>query len=186
MSVTGAADGPAFRVGVAIAGSGRRPARRSGASCSPYARATGPSGDSTWTSACSTASSLLTYHASMHLTTATSLSASGIAATIAPYDTPPVPARPDGEIFLAVGNDDQFHRFCEVTGLHTLLDEERFATNPARVVHHSELRERLMPGPATGIALTGTKSSRRAGVPCGAVLRDVLTRCPTRSSWRGT
>ena len=114
--------------------------------------------------------SLLTYHASMHLTTATMSQRVGNRhATIAPYDTF---SAADGEIFLAVGNDDQFRRFCDVTGLQTLLAEERFATNPARVVHHRELRERLVPVLREQSRAHWNDVFGRAGVPCGAV-RDV-------------
>ena len=65
--------------------------------------------------------------------------------SIVPYQD--VPTR-DGQMLLAIGNDDQFRRFCEATGLQALLREDRFATNPSRVVHHRELRERLAPAGA--------------------------------------
>ena len=60
--------------------------------------------------------SLLSYHASMYLTTgAESRRVGNRHATIAPYDTF---SASDGEFFLAVGNDDQFQRFCRAAGLH--------------------------------------------------------------------
>ena len=40
---------------------------------------------------------------------------------------------------LAVGNDTQFRRFCSVLGRLELAQDERFATNPARVEHREEL-----------------------------------------------
>lgn len=50
-------------------------------------------------------------------------------------------ATADGHIIVAVGNDAQFTRFCEVLSLSDLPLDERFATNGARVNH----RETLVP-----------------------------------------
>ena len=64
--------------------------------------------------------SLLSYHASIYLTTgAESRRVGNRHATIAPYDTF---AASDGELFLAVGNDEQFQRFCAASGQQHLLD----------------------------------------------------------------
>ncbi len=75
----------------------------------------------------------------------------------------------DGYIILAVGNDDQFARFCEVAQRRDLADDERFATNPGRV----ENRDSLIPVLA---ALLRARSSadwldalERVGVPCGPI-----------------
>ena len=48
--------------------------------------------------------------------------------TIVPYETF---AAADGEFVLAVGNDDQWRRFCGVLGADELGADERFATNRA-------------------------------------------------------
>ena len=45
----------------------------------------------------------------------------------------------DGYIILAVGNDGQFKRFCEVAGLQGLAKDDRFATNPERVRNRATL-----------------------------------------------
>ena len=170
MSVTGAADGPAFRVGVAIADLVAGLLAAQGIVLALYSRDRTGRGQHVDVGMLDGVVSLLTYHASMHLTTATMSQRVGNRhATIAPYDTF---SAADGEIFLAVGNDDQFRRFCEVTGLQTLLAEERFATNPARVVHHRELRERLVPVLREQSRAHWNDVFSRAGVPCGAV-RDV-------------
>jgi crotonobetainyl-CoA:carnitine CoA-transferase CaiB-like acyl-CoA transferase len=47
----------------------------------------------------------------------------------------------DGEMIVAVGNDRQFERLCGILGLEALAQDERFRTNPARVVN----REALIP-----------------------------------------
>ncbi|MCJ8518446.1 crotonobetainyl-CoA:carnitine CoA-transferase CaiB-like acyl-CoA transferase [Pseudorhizobium tarimense] len=56
---------------------------------------------------------------------------------ITPYEVIPVK---DGHIILAVGNDGQFRRLCTILGLEPLADDERFATNRARVSDRHQLR----------------------------------------------
>jgi formyl-CoA transferase/CoA:oxalate CoA-transferase len=170
MSVTGAADGPAYRVGVAIADLVAGLLAAQGIVLALYARDRTGRGQQVDVGMLDGVVSLLTYHASMYLTAATKSQRVGNRhATIAPYDTF---SAADGELFLAVGNDDQFRRFCEVTGLQELLVDERFATNPARVVHHRELRARLAPILQEHTRAHWSGVLTRAGVPCGAV-RDV-------------
>ena len=55
---------------------------------------------------------------------------------IAPYAVFPCA---DGWFILAVGNDGQFRRFCEVAGLEALPDDPLYATNPARVANRATL-----------------------------------------------
>jgi len=170
MSVTGAADGPAYRVGVAIADLVAGLLAAQGIVLALYSRDRTGRGQQVDVGMLDGVVSLLTYHASMHLTTATTSQRVGNRhATIAPYDTF---SAADGELFLAVGNDDQFRRFCEVIGQQPLLADERFATNPARVVHHLELRGLLAPILQQHSRAHWSDVLTRAGVPCGAV-RDV-------------
>jgi formyl-CoA transferase/CoA:oxalate CoA-transferase len=170
MSVTGAADGPAYRVGVAIADLVAGLLAAQGIVLALYSRDRTGRGQQVDVAMLDGVVSLLTYHASMHLTTRTMSQRVGNRhATIAPYDTF---TAADGELFLAVGNDDQFRRFCDAAGLHTLLADTRFATNPSRVVHHRELRELLVPVLQRHPREYWTALLTGAGVPCGAV-RDV-------------
>ena len=48
-------------------------------------------------------------------------------------------ATEDGHIILAVGNDSQFQKFCDVAGLEGVADEPVFATNRARVTSRQTL-----------------------------------------------
>lgn len=170
MSVTGPADGPAYRVGVAVADLVAGLLAAQGIVLALYSRDRTGRGQQVDVGMLDGVVSLLTYHASMHLTTATiSQRVGNRHATIAPYDTF---SAADGELFLAVGNDDQFRRFCAATGQQTLLSDERFATNPSRVVHHRELRERLAPIMRQQSRAYWNEQLTRAGVPCGSV-RDV-------------
>ncbi len=59
---------------------------------------------------------------------------------LAPYQTLPVA---DGWLIVAVGNDGQFVRLCGVLGLEPLARDERFATNPGRVVNRVALDREL-------------------------------------------
>jgi crotonobetainyl-CoA:carnitine CoA-transferase CaiB-like acyl-CoA transferase len=75
----------------------------------------------------------------------------------------------DGYIILAVGNDSQFARFCEVAGRRELADDERFATNPNRVENRGVLI------PLLGALMRARASAdwlgalEQAGVPCGPI-----------------
>ncbi|MGY5775534.1 CaiB/BaiF CoA transferase family protein [Rhizobium sp. LEGMi135b] len=56
---------------------------------------------------------------------------------ISPYEVVPTA---DGYLILAVGNDGQFRRLCAILGMETHADDERYATNKARVAHRNEVR----------------------------------------------
>jgi len=86
--------------------------------------------------------------------------------SIAPYESF---AAADGEIVVAVGNDRQFQALCAELGQPSLAAEERFATNPSRVEHRAELGRALAPlfAARTRGELATTLSA--AGVPCGPV-----------------
>ncbi|KVO56528.1 CaiB/BaiF CoA transferase family protein [Burkholderia stagnalis] len=75
----------------------------------------------------------------------------------------------DGWIIVAVGNDGQFRKFVEAGGRAELADDERFATNPARVRH----RETLVPIIAEMVKTRGKQAwidaLEAAGVPCGPI-----------------
>ncbi|WP_416367879.1 CaiB/BaiF CoA transferase family protein [Tritonibacter mobilis] len=55
---------------------------------------------------------------------------------IAPYQ---VMAVRDGHVILAVGNDGQFTRLCDVLNLAGLKDDPRFSTNQLRVAYRADL-----------------------------------------------
>ena len=56
--------------------------------------------------------------------------------SIAPYETLHAA---DGPFVVAVGNDAQFATFAAALGVPELADDERFATNAARVTNRDEL-----------------------------------------------
>ena len=56
---------------------------------------------------------------------------------ISPYEVVPTS---DGYLILAIGNDGQFRRLCAILDLPGIADDERFATNKARVANRDEVR----------------------------------------------
>lgn len=87
-------------------------------------------------------------------------------ATIVPYE---VFAARDGWVIVAVGNDAQFRRFCDVLGLPALAEDPRFATNPARLEHRAALLDEIGPAIAAqdGEALVAALEAAR--VPAGPI-----------------
>jgi len=59
---------------------------------------------------------------------------------IVPYQVFPTA---DGNIIVAVGNDDQFKRYCEFAGVPELINDERFVSNKARVQNREALTQIL-------------------------------------------
>jgi crotonobetainyl-CoA:carnitine CoA-transferase CaiB-like acyl-CoA transferase len=61
---------------------------------------------------------------------------------IVPYQ---VFATKDGFIVLSIGNDPTFRKFCKQFGLESVLSDERFATNGARVQNRQLVTDTLAP-----------------------------------------
>ena len=75
----------------------------------------------------------------------------------------------DGNFILAVGNDGQFRKFCEVAGLPALADDPRFSTNKARVAHRAVLIPLLRQATVFKTTAQWIESLEKAGVPCGPI-----------------
>jgi crotonobetainyl-CoA:carnitine CoA-transferase CaiB-like acyl-CoA transferase len=113
---------------------------------------------------------LLTYQAGIYFGTGQSPGRMGNRhPTIVPYETF---AAADGDFVLAVGNDEQWRRFCAVTELDGLASDSRFATNRLRVENYRELRPALAAKLRERTRAEWIADFNAAGVPCGAV-RDV-------------
>ena len=167
MSVTGDADGRAFRVGLAVTDMVAGLLAAQGIVLALFARQRSGKGQQVDISMLDGVISLLSYHASIYLTTgAESKRVGNRHATIAPYDTF---STADGELFLAVGNDDQFQRFCRATELSHLLVDDRFSTNPSRVRNEGALKQLLEPVMRARPRADWIRDLTAAGVPCGAV-----------------
>jgi len=74
----------------------------------------------------------------------------------------------DGELIVAVGNDSQFRKFCAVLGLD-LAEDERFATNPARVRNRAALIPLLARAILDWAKADLYEALEQAGVPAGPI-----------------
>lgn len=78
-------------------------------------------------------------------------------------------ATSDGHVILAVGNDGQFERFCEVAGTPGLAADPRFATNPERVRHRDALIP-ILQGLMSGRTMDDwIEALNKASVPVGPI-----------------
>jgi len=75
----------------------------------------------------------------------------------------------DGYLILAIGNDGQFGKFCDVAGSPEWAAQERFATNSARLTNLPELRAMLAEVFLTRQRADWTAAFDKAGVPWGPI-----------------
>ncbi len=75
----------------------------------------------------------------------------------------------DGEVIVAVGNDRQFERLCSILGLGELALDERFRTNPGRVVHRAELIPILERAMLERGRVEFSDALDAAGIPAGPI-----------------
>lgn len=78
-------------------------------------------------------------------------------------------AAADGHLILAVGNDTQFRRFCEVAGWPTLADDPRYASNRGRVANREELCAYISVLIKTRTIDDWLAALEAVGVPCGPI-----------------
>ncbi len=78
-------------------------------------------------------------------------------------------AAADGHLILAIGNDGQFRRFCEVAGEPAMGTDPRYATNAARLANRAELCPRVAAIMATRSMDEWISVLEKAGVPCGPI-----------------
>jgi len=167
MSITGAPDGPPFRLGVAVADILSGTFAAYGIAMAIIARERSGRGQQVDLAMLDSVAALLTYQAGSYFVSDQVPARLGNRhPSIAPYDTF---AASDGDFVLAVGNDVQWRRFCALTGL---AEEERFATNRQRVTAYDELRPLVADRLRTGTRASWVERLTTAGVPCGSV-RDL-------------
>ncbi|MCL4185714.1 MAG: CoA transferase [Burkholderiaceae bacterium] len=75
----------------------------------------------------------------------------------------------DQWLVVAVGNDEQYRRFCELGGRPDLYRDERFARNRGRVSNREALVPLLAAMIAERPAAWWLEGLERAGVPCGPI-----------------
>ena len=87
-------------------------------------------------------------------------------ASIVPYQ---VFACADGHLILAVGNDGQFRKFCDVAGCAEFVGDVRFSSNPARVRNRAVLVPLLEAVFVKRAKHDWIAALEAAGVPCGPI-----------------
>ena len=167
MSITGPADGAPSRLGVAVADIVTGMFAANGIVLALYTRQTTNRGQHVDVGMLDSIAALLTYQAGIAFATGRSPERMGNRhPSIAPYDTF---AAKDGTIVLAVGNDEQWQRFCRVAGLFEAAADARFATNESRVRHCDALTAIVAGVMQHRTRAEWTTALVPAGVPCGPV-----------------
>ncbi len=85
---------------------------------------------------------------------------------IVPYNVMPAA---DGHVILAVGNDNQFVKFCEFAGEKDLAQDPRFATNEQRVKNRRALYDLLDKVLRSKTQEEWVQGLAKLGVPCSPV-----------------
>ncbi len=170
MSITGSNDGPSYRLGVAIADIVSGMFSAYGIAVALLARHRTGRGQFVDVGMLDAVTALLTYQAGIYFATETAPPRLGNRhPTIVPYETLEAA---DGDLVVAVGNDQLWKTFCGVLELETLANDARFQTNKDRVSAHAELRPLLVERLKTRPAAEWLSKLKEAGVPCGGV-RDL-------------
>ena len=85
---------------------------------------------------------------------------------IVPYQDFPTA---DGDMLLAIGNDGQFARFCEIAERREWITDARFSTNGARVKHRAELIPLLRQTTVMKTTAAWTELLEKSAVACGPI-----------------
>lgn len=75
----------------------------------------------------------------------------------------------DGEIVIAVGNDNQFKALCSILGRYELSTDQRFLTNPDRVKHRGQLVPELQAALLEKPTAYWRKYCNENNIPCGPI-----------------
>jgi crotonobetainyl-CoA:carnitine CoA-transferase CaiB-like acyl-CoA transferase len=170
MSITGEADGPPYRLGVAISDIVTGMFAAQGITLALLARERTGQGQLVDISMLDATAALLTYQAAIYFATGKPPVRMGNRhPTIVPYETF---EGTDGAFVLAVGNDEQWRRFCTTAGIDALANDARFATNRDRVAHYADLKPVLESHLRTRPRDEWIRVLTAAGIPCGSV-RDI-------------
>ena len=175
MSITGEQDGPAYRLGVAIADIVSGMFSAYGVAAALLARHRTGRGQLVDVGMLDAVAAVLTYQAGIYFATGAAPGRLGNRhPTITPYESL---AAADGELVVAVGNDQLWRTFCGVLGADDLADDPRFRTNKDRVAARETLRPMLVERLRARPAAEWLADLKAAGVPCGGVrdLEQVFT-----------
>jgi len=170
MSLTGSADGPPMRAGVAVVDVMTGLHTAIGILAALHRRDVAGIGQRIETNLMSSAlSGLVNQSAAYALTGQVPHRMGNEHPSIYPYE--PIPTG-DGNLIVAIGNDRQFGALCRVLDLDELVSDERFSTVSGRNSHREVLRPLLRNALARASADQWFTVLTDAGVPC-APINDV-------------
>jgi crotonobetainyl-CoA:carnitine CoA-transferase CaiB-like acyl-CoA transferase len=167
MSITGQADGPPMKVGVAVTDVIAGLQAAGAILAALIARERTGKGDRITVSLLGAAVAALVNVGQGHLLSGEAPRRWGNAHPhIVPYQAF---AAADGYFTVAAGNDKQFGLLCALIGQKDLAADPRFATNPQRIAHREELIGVLEPIFRQKTTTEWLGALTAAGVPCGPV-----------------
>jgi crotonobetainyl-CoA:carnitine CoA-transferase CaiB-like acyl-CoA transferase len=166
MDITGPAEGSGYRLGVAVADILTGMLAAQGVLLALHARHDTGRGQKVDVAMLDSVAALLSYQAGLQFAGQAPHRMGNRHPTIAPYDSFQTS---DGEMVLAVGNDEQWQRFCAAAGLAALAANGAYADNPGRVRQYDALRPAIADAMRLRTTVSWVEVLTDAGVPCGAV-----------------
>ncbi|MGO4851952.1 CaiB/BaiF CoA transferase family protein [Phaeovulum sp. W22_SRMD_FR3] len=167
MSVTGEADGQPQKVGVAVTDVFTGVYASTAILAALHQRATTGLGQHVDMALLDVATSIMANQAMNYLATGVSPQRMGNAhPNLVPYAVFPCS---DGHVILAVGNDGQFGRLCDLLELSGLATAPSYRTNADRVAHRDALTEVLSAATAGWSRADLLAGCEAAGVPAGPI-----------------
>lgn len=167
MSITGPGPGAAYRVGVPIVDITSGMICAFGIVSALVGRASGHPVGRVSTSLLETALSLSVFQGQRALSLGeVPVPQGNDHPTITPYGTFQTATEP---LNIAVGNDKQWHAFCNLLGLPGVVGDPRFGTGAHRSSNRNELRTMIESALKTRPASEWVSLISRAGIPCGPI-----------------
>ncbi|MEV0002667.1 CoA transferase [Micromonospora sp. NPDC050980] len=167
MSLTGDADGPPYKAGVAVFDVIAGLHAAVGILAALHDRGRTGRGQHVTVDLLSSALSGLVNHATAYVAGGVAPHRTGNAhPSVVPYE--PLPTA-DGELVVIAGNDAQFRTLCKVLGTPELADDARFRGNADRTAHRDALRPLLVAALARRGSAEWFRELRAAGVPCSPI-----------------
>ncbi len=167
MSVTGASNGPPYKVGVSIADLATGMYAVQGILAALYQRQSTGEGQKIDLALLDSMVSLLTYQSGIFFGTGQAPRRMGNRhPSIVPYETFEAA---DGYFTIGVTNDPQWRRFCEALELEDLEQDERYIDVPHRVKNYDTLRGQLASLFLQKPVRHWLGKLRMTGIPCGEV-----------------
>jgi crotonobetainyl-CoA:carnitine CoA-transferase CaiB-like acyl-CoA transferase len=167
MSLTGAKDGPPFRVGASIADVLAGMTALQGIVLALLRRGRTGEGGRVDVSLLESLITTFAYHSSTYLLTGKVPTRLGNRhPSLAPYETFDAA---DGPVVLAVGSEGLWRAFCRSMGEPELAEDARFRTNALRVTNYDALRAHIAARLKTRRVDEWLADWEAAGIPCGRV-----------------